>query len=58
MQLGLIGLGKMGWNLMENMLDHDVEVSVFDVNEETRKKAQNSEFDIEITNSLDRKSVV
>lgn len=54
MQLGLIGLGKMGWNLMENMLDHDVEVSVFDVNEETRKKAQNAEFDIEITNSLEK----
>lgn len=53
MQLGLIGLGKMGWNLMENMLDHDVKVTVFDVNENTRKKAQNSQLDIEVADSLE-----
>lgn len=53
MQLGLIGLGKMGWNLMKNMLAHDVKVNVFDVNETTRKKVQNSQPAIEVADSLE-----
>ncbi|MCI1913266.1 MAG: decarboxylating 6-phosphogluconate dehydrogenase [Schleiferilactobacillus harbinensis] len=33
MQVGMIGLGKMGQNLVRNMRDHDIEVVAFDLNE-------------------------
>lgn len=52
MQIGLIGLGKMGWNLMENMLDHDVSVDVFDVDQQTRKKAAETQKKINVRESL------
>ncbi|MCE4050526.1 MULTISPECIES: phosphogluconate dehydrogenase (NAD(+)-dependent, decarboxylating) [Bacillaceae] len=32
MNIGLIGLGKMGFNLAENLLDHNYSVTAFDVN--------------------------
>ncbi|EXX84814.1 phosphogluconate dehydrogenase (NAD(+)-dependent, decarboxylating) [Paenibacillus darwinianus] len=32
MNIGLIGLGKMGYNLALNMIDHQHEVTVYDVN--------------------------
>ncbi|CAK6481140.1 phosphogluconate dehydrogenase (NAD(+)-dependent, decarboxylating) [Peribacillus castrilensis] len=32
MQVGLIGLGKMGLNLGKNLIDHDYEVAAFDLN--------------------------
>ena len=32
MQVGLIGLGKMGLNLGQNLLDHKHEVVAFDLN--------------------------
>lgn len=32
MQVGLIGLGKMGLNLGENLIDHNYEVAAFDLN--------------------------
>ncbi|WP_408009553.1 phosphogluconate dehydrogenase (NAD(+)-dependent, decarboxylating) [Pseudalkalibacillus sp. A8] len=35
MQIGLIGLGKMGYNLGLNLLDHNHEVQVFDVDAST-----------------------
>lgn len=54
MQLGLIGLGKMGWNLMENMLDHGIEVNVFDVSKNTRQKAQDSKLKIKVANDLEK----
>ncbi|WNQ11261.1 decarboxylating 6-phosphogluconate dehydrogenase [Paenibacillus aurantius] len=34
MQLGMIGLGKMGFNLVQNLLGHHHEVVVYDVNPE------------------------
>lgn len=33
MKVGLVGLGKMGFNLGQNLLEHDHEVVAFDVNE-------------------------
>lgn len=33
MKIGLIGLGKMGFNLGLNLMDHDHEVQAFDINE-------------------------
>ncbi|MFE5323103.1 phosphogluconate dehydrogenase (NAD(+)-dependent, decarboxylating) [Paenibacillus sp. NPDC056579] len=39
MQIGLIGLGKMGSNLALNLLDHQHEVVVFDVNKEAVQRA-------------------
>lgn len=40
MKVNMIGLGKMGFNLALNMKDHSIEVEGFDVNEETRRIAQ------------------
>ncbi|WP_416151889.1 phosphogluconate dehydrogenase (NAD(+)-dependent, decarboxylating) [Salipaludibacillus sp. HK11] len=34
MRLGMIGLGKMGYNLVQNLLDHKHEIIVNDVNKE------------------------
>lgn len=42
MKLKMVGLGKMGFNLALNMKDHEVDVEGFDVNEEARKKAEES----------------
>lgn len=39
MKLGLIGLGKMGFNMTQRLQQHDHEVVVFDTNTETVKKA-------------------
>lgn len=39
MKLGMIGLGKMGYNLMLNLLRHQHEVVAYDVNEQAVKKA-------------------
>ncbi|MBO0959835.1 decarboxylating 6-phosphogluconate dehydrogenase [Neobacillus sp. MM2021_6] len=38
MNIGLIGLGKMGYNLALNLMDHDHHVLAFDVNKEAVKK--------------------
>lgn len=32
MQVGLIGLGKMGLNLGKNLIDHNYEVATLDLN--------------------------
>ena len=42
MKLKMVGLGKMGFNLALNLKDHEVDVEGFDVNEEARKKAEES----------------
>lgn len=39
MRVGLIGLGKMGFNLARNMAEHDFEVKAFDLSEEAVQKA-------------------
>ncbi|GAV10636.1 decarboxylating 6-phosphogluconate dehydrogenase [Paenibacillus sp. chi10] len=39
MKLGMIGLGKMGFNLVDNILQHKHQVVAFDVNAEQRQKA-------------------
>lgn len=33
MQVGLIGLGKMGFNLGRNLIDHHCEAAAFDLND-------------------------
>ena len=33
MKFGMIGLGKMGYNLVQNAVDHGIEVVAFDQNE-------------------------
>ncbi|PGY07384.1 phosphogluconate dehydrogenase (NAD(+)-dependent, decarboxylating) [Bacillus sp. AFS031507] len=38
MQVGLIGLGKMGLNLGQNLLDHNYEVVAFDLNADSVKE--------------------
>ena len=37
MQVGLIGLGKMGLNLGKNLMDHKHEVVAFDLNTSSRR---------------------
>lgn len=39
MTIGMIGLGKMGLNLVKNMRDHDVDVVAFDLNQDARDAA-------------------
>lgn len=40
MKLKMVGLGKMGYNLVLNMKDHGVDVEGFDVSEDARKRAE------------------
>ena len=44
MRVGMIGLGKMGYNLLQNMHDHKIEVYGYDVNIDVIEKAQNEGF--------------
>ncbi|WP_018665210.1 phosphogluconate dehydrogenase (NAD(+)-dependent, decarboxylating) [Heyndrickxia acidiproducens] len=39
MEIGMIGLGKMGLNLARNMLDHQINVKAYDISEETVRRA-------------------
>lgn len=41
MKIGLIGLGKMGYNLSLNLMDHHHEVVAYDVNKEAVEKLSN-----------------
>ncbi|MEI2401882.1 decarboxylating 6-phosphogluconate dehydrogenase [Niallia taxi] len=57
MNIGIIGLGKMGFNLAENLLDHNYSVTAFDVNESAVTKISNAgavgvKTIAELTNSL------
>jgi 6-phosphogluconate dehydrogenase len=40
MQLGMIGLGRMGGNMVERLLSHGHQCAVFDVDREARERAQ------------------
>lgn len=39
MEIGMIGLGKMGLNLVKNLREHNIEVVAFDLNEDARTAA-------------------
>src|SRR5690554_6396035 len=51
MSIGIIGLGKMGLNLALNLLDSQYTVLGYDIEEETRVKANNN--GIQIFNHLE-----
>ncbi|MEO5905681.1 MAG: NAD(P)-binding domain-containing protein, partial [Saprospiraceae bacterium] len=38
MQIGVVGLGKMGYNLALNLHKNFIQVVAYDINEETRKR--------------------
>lgn len=40
MEIGMIGLGKMGLNLVRNLQDHQIDVVAYDLNEDARNDAQ------------------
>ena len=44
MKIKLIGLGKMGYNLMLNMKDHGIEVEGYDIVDDIRAKATQEGF--------------
>lgn len=46
MKVGMIGLGKMGYNLIENMRDRNIDVYGYDVNEKILEKAKNEGFTV------------
>lgn len=46
MRVGMIGLGKMGYNLLQNMNDHKIEVYGYDVNKEVLEKAKQDGFTV------------
>lgn len=54
MEIGLIGLGKMGLNLAKNMRDHQVEVVAFDL----FAKARQSAADAQVKTVTDLQSLV
>ena len=62
MKLKMVGLGKMGLNLVLNMKEHGVDVEGFDVNEEARKKAESENIktyaSLEDVASKDEKNVI
>lgn len=62
MKLKMVGLGKMGLNLVLNMRDHEVEVEGFDVSEEARSKAESENIktyaSLEEMVSEDEKNVI
>ena len=62
MKLKMVGLGKMGLNLVLNMRDHEVEVEGFDVSEEARSKAESENIktyaSLEEMASEDEKDVI
>ena len=44
MKVGLIGLGKMGLNIGQNLLDHNHEVVAFDLNANSVRKWKNTDL--------------
>ena len=51
MQVGMVGLGKMGMNLVANMRDHDIEVVAFDLNDQARTAV--GKYQVKAVASLD-----
>lgn len=39
MKFGMIGLGKMGMNLVKNAVDHEIEVVAYDLNTKAVEEA-------------------
>ena len=63
MQVGLIGLGKMGLNLGKNLLDHNHQVVAYDLNpnavEEMKKYGAEGTTNLsELVQSLDKPRVL
>ncbi|WP_257349382.1 phosphogluconate dehydrogenase (NAD(+)-dependent, decarboxylating) [Pseudalkalibacillus decolorationis] len=63
MQIGLIGLGKMGYNLALNLLDHGHQVHAFDVNQSSVEQfekdgGRGSHTISELINSLEKPCTV
>ena len=40
MKFGMIGLGKMGMNLVKNAVDHEIEVVAYDLNTKAVEEAK------------------
>ncbi|WP_282674175.1 phosphogluconate dehydrogenase (NAD(+)-dependent, decarboxylating) [Lactococcus cremoris] len=53
MNFGMIGLGKMGMNLVKNAVDHEIEVVAYDVNAEAVEEAGNYSEKITAVKSID-----
>lgn len=53
MKFGMIGLGKMGYNLVQNAVDHDIEVVAFDQNEAIAREAEKYSEKITAAQSLE-----
>lgn len=53
MKFGMIGLGKMGMNLVKNAVDHEIEVVSYDVNAEAVEEAGNYSEKITAVKSID-----
>ncbi len=53
MKFGMIGLGKMGMNLVKKAVDHEIEVVAYDVNAEAVEEAGNYSEKITAVKSID-----
>ena len=63
MKIGIIGLGKMGANIAENLMEHAVDVTGFDLNEAARDQAAKKGIAVaasldELLESLPEKKII
>lgn len=54
MKFGMIGLGKMGMNLVKNAVDHDIEVVAYDVNQTALARVKNYSEKITAVDNLEK----
>ena len=53
MKFGMIGLGKMGMNLVKNAVDHEIEVVAYDVNSKAVEEAKNYSAKINAVSNIE-----
>lgn len=53
MKFGIIGLGKMGLNLVKNAADHDIEVVAYDLNQDAIKEASDYAANVSASTDID-----
>ena len=53
MKFGMIGLGKMGMNLVKNAVDHEIEVVAYDLNTKAVEEAKDYSDNITAVSTIE-----
>ena len=53
MKFGMIGLGKMGMNLVKNAVDHEIEIVAYDLNTKAVEEAQDYSDNITAVSTIE-----